>query len=257
MILKFSVNEQTITNQSSDKKPIADSKNYLYSEFTFSEEWEGKTKAAIFETAKGEPYSQLLTDDACVVPWEVIKAPFFTVSVFGGDLITVNKVVVEVGQSGYREGQAPKPPTPSLWEQLLEVMKKQFISVGVGETVTVEPGELAIIENVGTEKELVLNFSIPRGKTGAKGDKGDKGDKGEKGDRGEQGLQGIQGLQGVQGEQGIQGEQGPKGDTGAPGADGQDGADGYTPVRGKDYWTEEDKAEIKTYVDEAILGGAW
>jgi len=33
--------------------------------------------------------------------------------------------------------------------------------------------------------------------------------------------------------------------------------DGYTPVRGQDYWTEDDIAEIKTYVDETILGGAW
>lgn len=29
------------------------------------------------------------------------------------------------------------------------------------------------------------------------------------------------------------------------------------PVRGTDYWTEEDIVEIKAYVDEAILGGAW
>lgn len=29
------------------------------------------------------------------------------------------------------------------------------------------------------------------------------------------------------------------------------------PVRGVDYWTDADKAEIKSYVDEAILGGAW
>lgn len=36
-----------------------------------------------------------------------------------------------------------------------------------------------------------------------------------------------------------------------------DGEDGYTPVRGTDYWTEADKAEIKSYVDTAILGGAW
>lgn len=35
------------------------------------------------------------------------------------------------------------------------------------------------------------------------------------------------------------------------------GSDGYTPVRGEDYWTEEDKAEIKSYVEDAILGGAW
>ena len=31
----------------------------------------------------------------------------------------------------------------------------------------------------------------------------------------------------------------------------------YTPVKGVDYWNEEDKAEIKSYVDEAILGGVW
>ena len=33
--------------------------------------------------------------------------------------------------------------------------------------------------------------------------------------------------------------------------------DGKTPVRGTDYWTDADKAEIKAYVDEAIMGGAW
>lgn len=36
-----------------------------------------------------------------------------------------------------------------------------------------------------------------------------------------------------------------------------DGADGYTPVRGTDYWTDADKAEIKSYVDDAILNGEW
>ena len=35
------------------------------------------------------------------------------------------------------------------------------------------------------------------------------------------------------------------------------GADGATPQRGADYWTAADIAEIKSYVDEAILGGAW
>lgn len=38
---------------------------------------------------------------------------------------------------------------------------------------------------------------------------------------------------------------------------GADGQDGYIPVRGTDYWTETDKAEIKAYVDDVILGGAW
>lgn len=41
------------------------------------------------------------------------------------------------------------------------------------------------------------------------------------------------------------------------GSDGEPGAPGTTPVRGTDYWTEADKAEIKAYVDSAILGGTW
>jgi hypothetical protein len=32
---------------------------------------------------------------------------------------------------------------------------------------------------------------------------------------------------------------------------------GYTPVRGVDYWTEEDMAEIKAYIEQVILGGEW
>lgn len=59
---------------------------------------------------------------------------------------------------------------------------------------------------------------------------------------------------------GPAGPAGPKGDTGETGAQGPKGDagdNGYTPVRGTDYWTDADKAEIKSYVDEAILGGAW
>lgn len=48
-----------------------------------------------------------------------------------------------------------------------------------------------------------------------------------------------------------------QGPAGKDGKDGVDGKDGYTPVRGTDYWTEEDIATIKGYVDEAILNGAW
>lgn len=45
------------------------------------------------------------------------------------------------------------------------------------------------------------------------------------------------------------------------GAQGENGNDGHTPVRGVDYWTENDKNEIlnetKSYVDDAILNGKW
>jgi hypothetical protein len=52
----------------------------------------------------------------------------------------------------------------------------------------------------------------------------------------------------------LKGEVGPQG---PQGIQGNQGEDGYTPVRGVDYWTDEDKMEIKNYVDNAILGGSW
>lgn len=36
---------------------------------------------------------------------------------------------------------------------------------------------------------------------------------------------------------------------------GKPGTDGYTPVKGTDYWTADDKAEIQSYIDNQI-GGA-
>ncbi len=89
---------------------------------------------------------------------------------------------------------------------------------------------------------------------GAKGDTGAQGVQGEKGEKGDTGAQGIQGEKGDMGAQGVQGEKGEKGDTG------EQGADGVTPVRGTDYWTEDDKSEIVADVLAALpvwRGGAY
>lgn len=125
----------------------------------------------------------------------------------------------------------------------------------------------------------------------SRGAKGDKGDKGEKGDTGEQGIQGIQGEKGDTGvpgkdgkdgkngitptigangnwyigstdtgkpSRGDKGEQGPrglKGDKGEQGPQGERGADGKTPIKGTDYWTASDKAEIVQSVIEELPDG--
>ena len=47
------------------------------------------------------------------------------------------------------------------------------------------------------------------------------------------------------------------GKDGASGPQGEKGEKGDTPIRGMDYWTTSDIAQIKSYVDEAILGGMW
>lgn len=115
--------------------------------------------------------------------------------------------------------------------------------------------------------ELISNDS---GSTtpGPQGEKGDPGDsayqvavtngfvgseqawleslKGPKGDKGETGAAGTQGPKGPKG------DPGPAGAQGTQGAQGAKGADGKTPVRGVDYWTETDIAEIKKYIDAKI-----
>lgn len=74
---------------------------------------------------------------------------------------------------------------------------------------------------------------------------------GPQGERGEPGPQGIQGIPGERGERGEPGLQGIQGIPGNPGPEGK------TPERGTDYWTPDDVAAIKSFVEEAILGGAW
>lgn len=87
----------------------------------------------------------------------------------------------------------------------------------------------------------VESWRGPQGEKGETGAKGETGSQGPKGDTGATGPQGPKGDTGATGAQGPKGDKGDKGDTGATGAA---GADGHTPVRGTDYWTASDKAEI-------------
>ena len=130
----------------------------------------------------------------------------------------------------------------------------------------------------------------PKGDTGQQGPKGEKGDTGPQGLQGIQGVQGPQGERGpagADGATGLQGPKGAKGDPGTPGKDGhspvvtatksgktttisvdgtaiatvedgvagapgKNGADGHTPVKGTDYWTASDKAEVVAEAEAAI-----
>ena len=58
------------------------------------------------------------------------------------------------------------------------------VSVNVGETTTGEPGTNANVTNSGDETNVVLNFTIPRGKTGPQGPQGKPGADGKTGPQG-------------------------------------------------------------------------
>ena len=90
------------------------------------------------------------------------------------------------------------------------------------------------------------------GPQGPQGPQGEPGKDGAPGAPGPKGDTGPAGPAGQNGQDGAPGQQGPQGAPGAPGAPGQDG---HTPVKGTDYWTETDKAEIVADVIAAIPGG--
>ena len=77
-------------------------------------------------------------------------------------------------------------------------------SIDVGITETVESFENAKVENVGTNKDVILNFKIPRGEQGIDGKIGPQGIPGPKGEKGDMGPQGIKGEKGEQGPSTIQ-----------------------------------------------------
>lgn len=134
------------------------------------------------------------------------------------------------------------------------------------------------------------------GKQGPQGDPGQPGRQGAPGAPGKDGITPHIGSNGnwylgdqdtgkpSRGTQGPQGEPGKDGQPGVPGAPGKDGdtpyigsngnwylgsrdtgkpsqgragTDGKTPIRGVDYWTEEDQNAIKKWVEDAILNREW
>lgn len=61
-----------------------------------------------------------------------------------------------------------------------------------------------------------------------------------------EGLDGRDGKDGVNGKDGADGRNGTDGKNGV---DGKDGVDGKTPIRGVDYWTEDDVSAMREYID--------
>ena len=118
--MKFKVIKQQLI-YCSDDYIVTDSWNYITARFEFSEEWGGLSKTAIFKGTNGT-YSVLLTDDACIVPHEVL-AGGFSVSVYGssGNMrITADSVYINAVKSGYEDNQTPPDPTPTVYEEILD-----------------------------------------------------------------------------------------------------------------------------------------
>lgn len=119
------------------------------------------------------------------------------------------------GPQGEKGDQGPQGPQGETGPAGADGKDGEAATVTVGAVSTLDAGEKATVENVGTLAAAVLNFGIPKGEKGDQGPQGEKGDTGEQGPQGEKGDTGDTGPQGPQGEKGEQGEQGPAGADGS------------------------------------------
>lgn len=226
-MLIFNVRNQNIS-RIDNFSPAEKSENYLEALFNFkTDDWKDCTKTAIFENSKSKVIKDvILSNDKCLVPWEVLEEKAtIKVSVYGINLS--EKITTDMAEfslnSTVSGGSATTEPTPDVYQQII-AMLDDIAQNGVTDEQIERAVENYLSENpIGgvdeTEVQRIVADYISANKEELKGDKGDKGDKGE------------------------------------PGNNGINGADGYTPIKGIDYWTEEDKTEIKQYVDNQI-GGA-
>lgn len=215
MKLSFRVEKQNIMRTDSNKV-VAKSKNYLYAAFTFStDDWDDiEIKTAIFKNGD-RVFNVILDDnDECLVPHEVLDSGTVIVSVFGGNLITVDCASFKIHESGYEDGVTPEPPTQDVYSQIINMIEnmeqgdipEEQIANAVSDYLAKHPIESGITEE--QCRRIVADYVTAH----------------------KEELKGEQGIPGVP------------------------GADGYTPVRGVDYWTTADIQQIQGYIDGQIGG---
>ena len=133
MTLVFYVKNQNLSLSPNQKdiKVASHSKNYLKAKFIFqTSEWKKDGIYYALFSHNGKTYKKFLgieegvENNECYVAPEVIRADGFTVSVFCEDLITTNIVTIPVQASGYTENIENQDATPSVMEQMNQLMYK-------------------------------------------------------------------------------------------------------------------------------------
>ena len=140
MNLHFNITNDHIKLMSLSDYPVSDSINHLRAVFDFDEAWNGFVKTAIFSNGNGSR-CVVLENDECIIPWETLTGRHIYISVYGikDDVrITATEVKIPLAPSGYTEGKNPEPPTPTVYEQLLEKIGE----IGIGGSGEITDGSI-------------------------------------------------------------------------------------------------------------------
>lgn len=120
-----------------------------------TEEWAEMTRTAVFAkkygrccTVEENPVHVLLGDDnVCEIPAEVLEEEGeFKVGVFGikgEEVLPTNFLIFKIKEGCFSTGTEPAPPTPTIYQQILNSLEKKQDKLEAGAGITIEDGVIS------------------------------------------------------------------------------------------------------------------
>lgn len=164
--------------------------------FTFSSDWDGLSKTAVFETDKHK-IAIVLTASAVTIPWEVCEEANLDVIVGvygtnGEGTIVIPTIYAKLGTVavGTTTGDADNAQTPTATD-VQQILAASANAVSTANTANNTADEAKSIAQSVEQRANAGEFNGKDGVDGEKGEKGDPGKDGEKGDKGDPGADGA------------------------------------------------------------------
>jgi len=207
-------------------------RNFIRAKFTFSENWNGLTKIAIFHRGRYAIHVPLENDE-CQIPNELMETiGSINVSVYAGNLRTTNTAAIRITESGFTEPEPPEPLPPEINYEFVQTPNNsvlfirvqngifEFFANGVWNEVLGGGGGngssniawLPVLDSASNLSWVRSSTTTPPA------------------------PQNIRGLPGIDGTDGTNGTNGTNGANGTNGIDGNDGADGEDGASAYDIW---------------------
>lgn len=106
--------------------PVAGTAGAYTLHFTFSDDWAGLTRHAVFKSGSTEIAAIINSDSKCIVPWEVLENPgWLSVGVYGAKSGVRYPTIWEHQRQimpGPDDGTEGTEPTDTLWQQFVDAV---------------------------------------------------------------------------------------------------------------------------------------
>lgn len=153
MFILYAEKNKTVVRK---KELITSGSVNVYSvQFEFSADWDGLDKTAVFRAGDCSIAVLLSSDHRCNIPWEVLQKPnlhlYAGVCGTRGDNIVLPTIYVDFGVilEGATAGEIVRPPTPSVYEQILDAIENKGDGLLVdGQILQLLSGDYPISEAV-------------------------------------------------------------------------------------------------------------